>query len=453
MAHFEIQDLTFSYPNAKSASLDGVRLSVEKGEYIVLCGASGSGKTTLLRHLKTVLTPHGKRGGTILFNGTPIHQVSQREQSAKIGFVMQDPDDQIVTDKVWHELAFGLESLGTDQKTMRLRVAEMASYFGIQDWFHRDVANLSGGQKQLLNLASIMAMQPEVLILDEPTSQLDPIAASDFLNTVRKINLELGTTIIITEHRLEDIYHAADRVVVMENGTVAANDTPRNVGTLLYRQKSEMFTALPTPVRVFYTARSQGDCPLTVREGRSWLTRTFSERPLKVVYLFGRFSPRLSLFLAILLRMMPRLKQQAGRISTARKALGRGIDQGNILRRMVNGLRIFSMLITWLLEALATISGSMRSRGCALKGRTAFSIYRFDNRDRGLVIGMFTCLTVTAMAVVLGQTDMTFAPRIIMEPVTPGSAAFYIGYAVLCLLPMALEVICQFRFEQLRRKV
>lgn len=282
MAHFEIQDLTFSYPNAKSASLDGVRLSVEKGEYIVLCGASGSGKTTLLRHLKTVLTPHGKRGGTILFNGTPIHQVSQREQSAKIGFVMQDPDDQIVTDKVWHELAFGLESLGTDQKTMRLRVAEMASYFGIQDWFHRDVANLSGGQKQLLNLASIMAMQPEVLILDEPTSQLDPIAASDFLNTVRKINLELGTTIIITEHRLEDIYHAADRVVVMENGTVAANDTPRNVGTLLYRQKSEMFTALPTPVRVFYTARAQGDCPLTVREGRSWLTRTFSERPLTV---------------------------------------------------------------------------------------------------------------------------------------------------------------------------
>ena len=282
MAHFEIQDLTFSYPNAKKASLDGVRLSVEKGEYIVLCGASGSGKTTLLRHLKTVLTPHGKRGGTILFNGTPIHQVSQREQSAKIGFVMQDPDDQIVTDKVWHELAFGLESLGTDQKTMRLRAAEMASYFGIQDWFHRDVANLSGGQKQLLNLASIMAMQPEVLILDEPTSQLDPIAASDFLNTVRKINLELGTTIIITEHRLEDIYHAADRVVVMENGTVAANDTPRNVGTLLYRQKSEMFTALPTPVRVFYTARSQGDCPLTVREGRSWLTRTFSERPLTV---------------------------------------------------------------------------------------------------------------------------------------------------------------------------
>ena len=135
-------------------------MSVEKGEYLVVCGASGSGKTTLLRHLKAVLTPHGQRSGQVLFNGIPLEEVSQAEQSAKIGFVMQDPDDQIVTDKVWHELAFGLESLGCDQKTMRLRVAEMASYFGIQSWFHKDVATLSGGQKQLLNLASIMAMQP-----------------------------------------------------------------------------------------------------------------------------------------------------------------------------------------------------------------------------------------------------------------------------------------------------
>ena len=282
MAQFQIENLTFSYPTSKKDSLNGVSLSIEKGEYIVLCGQSGSGKTTLLRHLKSVLTPHGKRSGEILFNGTPLTQVSQRDQASKIGFVMQNPDDQIVTDKVWHELAFGLESLGVDQKTMRLRVAEMACYFGIQSWFHRDVANLSGGQKQLLNLASIMAMQPEVLILDEPTSQLDPIAASDFLNTVRKINLELGTTIIITEHRLEDIYHAADRVIVMEGGRVVANDSPRQVGAQLHRQNSQMFAALPTPVRVFYDAQAQGDCPLTVREGRSWLTNTFAGKALAV---------------------------------------------------------------------------------------------------------------------------------------------------------------------------
>ena len=144
-------------------------------------------QTTLLRHLKSVLTPYGKQSGQIFFDGRPLSDVSLGEQAEKIGFVMQNPDDQIVTDKVWHELAFGLESLGVDQKTMRLRVAEMASYFGIQSWFHKDVATRSGGQKQLLNLASIMAMQPQVLILDEPTSQLDPIAASDFLNTVKKI--------------------------------------------------------------------------------------------------------------------------------------------------------------------------------------------------------------------------------------------------------------------------
>ena len=280
MAHFEIKNLTFSYPTAKGKeSLHNVNLTVHKGEYIVLCGKSGSGKTTLLRHLKSVLTPHGKRSGEILFNGVPMENVSQRDQSSKIGYVMQNPDDQIVTDKVWHELAFGLESLGCDQKTMRSRVAEMACYFGIQDWFHRDVANLSGGQKQLLNLASIMAMQPEVLILDEPTSQLDPIAASDFLNTVRKINIELGTTVIITEHRMEDIFPYADRAIVMDGGSVIADDTPRNVGKLLYEQKNDMFAAMPTPVRVFYGSGGAGDCPLTVREGRNWLSRSFVVEP------------------------------------------------------------------------------------------------------------------------------------------------------------------------------
>ena len=297
MAHFHIQNLSFSYAIGDIPALDGVDLTIQPGEYVVVCGQSGSGKTTLLRQLKSVLAPHGRRSGEIFFKGTPLSQVSQKEQSAKIGFVMQNPDDQIVTDKVWHELAFGLESQGVDQKTMRLRVAEMASYFGIQSWFHRDVANLSGGQKQLLNLASIMAMQPEVLILDEPTSQLDPIAASDFLNTVKKINIELGTTIIITEHRLEDVFHSADRVVVMQGGRVLANDTPRKVGQLLHSQGSPMFAALPTPTRVFYDSGAEGECPLTVREGRSWLTKTFENKTLTVT--------------------QPELEPEAGKLRTA----------------------------------------------------------------------------------------------------------------------------------------
>ncbi len=278
MARFQIENLNFSYPETGRKILHNIHLTIYPGDYVVLCGQSGSGKTTLLRHLKSVLTPHGERSGRILFGGTPLEEVPLGEQAAKIGFVMQNPDDQIVTDKVWHELAFGLESLGADQNTIRLRVAEMASYFGITSWFHREVSELSGGQKQLLNLAAIMAMQPDVLILDEPTSQLDPIAASDFLNTVRKINIELGTTILITEHRLEDIYHCADQVIVMEHGTVVANGNPRTVGQQLWKAKSEIFAALPTPVRVFYDSGASGEPPLTVREGRTWLSWAFRER-------------------------------------------------------------------------------------------------------------------------------------------------------------------------------
>ncbi len=280
MAHFQIEDLSFTYPGAEAPSLKNLSLSVEQGEYVVLCGRSGSGKTTLLRHLKSVLMPHGSRTGAVLLDGKPVEQLSRREQATVIGFVMQDPDEQIVTDKVWHELAFGLESLGTEPGVMRLRVAEMASYFGIADWFHRDVATLSGGQKQLLNLASVMAMQPQVLILDEPTRQLDPIAASDFLNTVKKINVELGTTVIITEHRLEDIFHSADKVVVLEAGSVLVEGTPAQVGALLWQSQSPMFAALPTPTRVFYQAGGEGACPLTVREGRRWLTESLKTRPL-----------------------------------------------------------------------------------------------------------------------------------------------------------------------------
>lgn len=285
MAHFKIQHLTFTYPGADKPALEDVTLSIEPGEYLALCGKSGSGKTTLLSHLKSVLSPHGKRTGTVLFNDVPLEQVSLREQSAGIGYVMQNPDSQIVTDKVWHELAFGLESLGCSQQTMRIRVAEMASYFGIQNWFHKDVSKLSGGEKQLLNLASVMAMQPSALILDEPTSQLDPISASDFLNTVYKINRELGTTILLSEHRLEEVFPSADHVAVMEEGRLCAYGTPREVGETLNEQQSDMARALPSAMRVYFAVKEKSlPCPLNVREGRKWLSaQTEKMQPLKTV--------------------------------------------------------------------------------------------------------------------------------------------------------------------------
>lgn len=281
MACYEIKNLTFSYPEQEKKALDHVNLIVEPGEFIALCGKSGCGKSTLMRQLKTVMAPHGKKSGEIRFFGKPLEEVRFRDQASQIGYVLQNPDNQIVTDKVWHELAFGLESLGTDNHTIRLRVAEMASYFGIQTWFMKNVTELSGGQKQLLNLASIMAMQPSVLLLDEPTSQLDPIAAADFLATIRKINREVGTTVIIIEHRLEDVVPYADRVVVMENGTIIADDAPRDVGSQLKTTNNDMFVAMPSPMQIYAAVDSSLECPLTVREGRSWLSEIFKSKKVK----------------------------------------------------------------------------------------------------------------------------------------------------------------------------
>lgn len=276
MALFEIRNLTFTYPEAEKPALQEINMTIRPGEFVVICGKSGCGKTTLLRHFKTVLTPYGSRSGEILFGNVLLEQVSAREQASEIGYVLQSPDNQIVTDKVWHELAFGLENLGYDQQTIRLRVAEMASFFGIQNWFSQSVEELSGGQKQLLNLASVMAMQPKVLVLDEPTSQLDPIAASEFLATIRKINMELGTTVIIIEHRLEEVFPMADKVLVLEDGRQILYDEPRKVGQAL--AGNDLFLAMPTPVQIYDGTGQLGQCPLTVCEGRDWLKEHFKAR-------------------------------------------------------------------------------------------------------------------------------------------------------------------------------
>ena len=244
----------------------------------MVCGRSGCGKSTLLRQLKTVLAPAGNTSGQILYRGVSLKDTDHRTQSQEIGFVMQNPDNQIVTDKVWHELAFGLESLGCDNATIRLRVAEMASYFGIQQWFYKNVAELSGGQKQLLNLAAVMAMHPSLLILDEPTSQLDPIAASDFLETVKKINRDIGTTVLLTEHRLQDIIPYADRIFVMDEGGVFLEGTPREIGTALGREKHGMFLSMPVPMQIYVETRSRLTCPLTVSQGRQWIRDYIEEK-------------------------------------------------------------------------------------------------------------------------------------------------------------------------------
>lgn len=276
MALIEIRNLTFTYPDQEKPALVDLNFSLKQGEFLVVCGKSGCGKSTLLRHFKTAMAPYGERKGQILFEGRELDTVSVREQGARIGYVLQSPDNQLVTDKVWHELAFGLENLGYETGTIRLRVAEMASFFGIQTWFEKNVEELSGGQKQLLNLAAVMAMQPDLLVLDEPTSQLDPLAAGDFLATLRKINAELGTTILLIEHRLEEVLAYADRVLVMENGGILALDAPEKLPAFI--RENDMFQAMPVPMRIFEELSGEGDSPVTVREGREWLEEWIEEK-------------------------------------------------------------------------------------------------------------------------------------------------------------------------------
>ncbi len=278
MEKIRIENLTFQYPLSNNTALRGINLTINKSEFILVCGKSGCGKSTLLRHMKKSMVPYGAKSGDVLIDGTKVEEQEDSLSASQIGYVQQNPDNQLVTDKVWHELAFGLENLGLPNSVIKRRVAEMASYFGIQNWFRMNVADLSGGQKQLLNLASVMAMQPEVLILDEPASQLDPIAATDFLNTVYRINRDLGTTIILSEHRLEEVFPMADQVIVLDEGMVKTKGSPREVALDL--RNHHMFNGMPHVIRIFADTEyvTEKNLPLTVREGRMLLDEILEKK-------------------------------------------------------------------------------------------------------------------------------------------------------------------------------
>lgn len=319
MEQIRVEHLTFSYGNESIFLLNDITTTIPKGQFVLIIGESGCGKTTLLRHLKADYLSVGIRSeqAAIYINGTDIRKMPQRDKAGLVGFVRQDPESSQVMDKVWHELAFGLESLGYPQEQMQRKVAEMVAFFGLESIYDEKLCNLSGGQKQLVNLASVMVMEPDVLVLDEPTSQLDPVAATQFFGMVERIHRELGTTIVMTEHRLEEVYGLCDRVLVMERGSIVCDDTPEQVAVYLWQQGKAMFDALPSAARIYLQLNSAsakektttapmeckaehrlqeghpsqeerlkplvyadqtvtGQVPLTVKDGRNWLADILS---------------------------------------------------------------------------------------------------------------------------------------------------------------------------------
>lgn len=278
MEALAVRDLTVTYPECVSPVLSDVSFQLAQGDFAVLCGATGCGKTTLLRMLKRELTPLCTQQGSITFFGTPLPDLDARTSAAEIGFVMQHPEQQIVTDKVWHELAFGLENMQTPPDVMRRRIAEIASYFGIEALLDRDPAILSGGQKQLLNLASVMIMQPRLLLLDEPTAQLDPIAAADFLTTLHRLNQDFSVTILLAEHRLEEVIPLCTQMILMEHGTVTMQDVPRSLLQHL-PENAPVLLGMPAAVRLYHTLKPDCECPLSVCEARTWMMPLLPHEP------------------------------------------------------------------------------------------------------------------------------------------------------------------------------
>lgn len=271
MEIFNIENLSFKYNKSPKYALKNINLKVNSGEFLLLIGQSGCGKTTLLKMLKKELAPLGEKSGEIFYKRKKIEDLSKAESASEIGFIMQDPDSQIVTDKVYSELAFGLESLGVDKETIRSKTAEFAAYFGFSDMFDRETNSLSGGEKQLLNLASVMVMNPKVILLDEPVSMLDPIFAVDFIHTLKRINDDFGTTVIIAEHHLSEVYRLCDKVIYLNNGDITAYNSPKEISADLKNEK--IGKTLPAPVRLYNTLNSDLDCPLSVKEGREFLSK------------------------------------------------------------------------------------------------------------------------------------------------------------------------------------
>lgn len=253
MENIICEKLNFAYPTSARPVLKNVDFTVSGGEFCLVIGCSGAGKSTLLKLMKKEIAPHGTLTGSIKINGT-------------VGYVAQNVEENIVTDKVRSELSFGLTNMGVGRESIELSVAETASYFNLSDKLDNDISTLSGGEKQLLNLASVMITKPDILVLDEPTCQLDPVSAQRFVAVVKRLNRDFGTTVVISEHLTDELLPYADSVMIIENGEVVLKDTPQNAVSFLKQNHNSLLGEIPLFMRLFDGANTVSQCREVLKE-------------------------------------------------------------------------------------------------------------------------------------------------------------------------------------------
>lgn len=284
MAFVQIEDLNYFYPEKKEPALEKINLTIPEGQFVVIVGGSGSGKSTLIRAIAGLVPEFygGIYSGKIYVDNTELRQMDRRSQVQKVGMVFQDPESQLVMTNVEHEVAFGLENLGLPNSLMKRRVMEVTSALVLSDYLHSFTPELSGGQKQKVALASVLAMQPEVLILDEPTSQLDPIAGEEILTMIRRLNEENGITVVLVEQRLERCFHLADRILVMDEGKIVYD---HHAPDAMAHWSVKNNTPFIPPLAKLFASVGCPEIPVTVKQGRKLLKsyNTFAKADKKAI--------------------------------------------------------------------------------------------------------------------------------------------------------------------------
>jgi energy-coupling factor transport system ATP-binding protein len=284
----KIEDFTFCYSGATKPALRDIDLEVQDGEFVLVTGPSGGGKSSLCRCFNGLI-PHfygGKVTGRVVVQGLDTMRHATRELATRVGMIFQDPENQLVTMDVEREIAFGLENLAFPPDLIARRMVESLETLGVSSLRHRQVHELSGGEKQQVAIASVLALHPEILILDEPTSELDPKSAEELLSIVERLNDELGITVILIEHRLDRVLQHADRLVVLHEGRVVSDGSPRGILSQHYQEITGAGVGMPPIIKLAHELENRGismdGTPLTVKEGRIMLSSVFQKTSRKL---------------------------------------------------------------------------------------------------------------------------------------------------------------------------